>query len=89
MEINNSNLPELTVIFYLILGISNLIGGEYIAGFAWISLSISQFIVQKIGSWPSNMFRLERPEVILAWVTYLIFAFLIFYYLINLVTKSK
>lgn len=87
MRHNNSNLPDLAAILYLLLGISNLIAGEYIAGVAWISLSVSQFIVQKIGSWPSNMFRLERPEVILAWITYLVFTFLIFYHLVDLFTK--
>ncbi|MEB3179150.1 MAG: hypothetical protein VKL59_09000 [Nostocaceae cyanobacterium] len=89
MELNHLNLTEVTGIFYLILGIANLIGGEYIPGVAWTSLSISQFIVQTIGDWSSNMFRLERPEVIFAWVTYLIFAFLILYYVLNLLIKSK
>lgn len=87
MRRNNSNLPDLAAILYLLLGISNLIAGEYIAGVAWTSLSVSQFIVQKIGSWPSNMFRLERPEVILAWITYLVFAFLILYYLVDLFAR--
>lgn len=88
MRHNNANLPELAVILYLLLGISNLIAGEYLAGVAWTSLSISQYLVQNIGSWSSNMFRLERPEVIIAWITYLVFAFLIFYYLVNLLTKE-
>lgn len=86
MRFNNSNYPDITAILYLILGISNLIAREYTAGVAWTSLSVSQFLVQRIGSWPTNMFRWERPEVILAWITYLIFAFLIFYYLGNLFT---
>lgn len=88
MRHNNSNLPELAAILYLLLGISYLIAGEYLAGVAWTSLSISQFLVQNIGSWSSNMFRLERPKVIIAWITYLVFAFLIFYYLVNLLTRE-
>lgn len=89
MMLNNSNIPDLAGILYLLLGISNLTAGEYLAGVAWTSLSVSQFLVQKIGSWPSNMFRFERLEVVLAWITYLLFASLILHHLVNLITKSE
>ncbi|MBW4617107.1 MAG: hypothetical protein KME21_28460 [Desmonostoc vinosum HA7617-LM4] len=89
MQQNNSHLTDITAILYLVLGVSHLVAREYLAGIAWISLSISQLLVQNIGSWSSNMFRLDRPGVILAWITYLVFAFLILHYVINLVTRNN
>jgi hypothetical protein len=80
MNTNQSNLFDITAILYLILGISNLSIGDYLAGIAWTSLSVSQFLIQRIGAWPSNMLRFDRPEVILAWITYMIFAVLIIYH---------
>lgn len=88
MSANNSNPPDITAWLYLILGISNLSVGEYLAGIAWISLSVSQFLIQRIGSWPSNMFRWDRPEVILAWLTYLLFGVLILYYVSRLLQSA-
>ena len=88
MNVNNSNLFDITAILYLILGISNLSTGNYLAGIAWTSLSVSQFIIQRIGSWPSNMLRFDRPEVVLAWITYLIFAVLILYYVSKLLHSA-
>lgn len=80
----NPNVPDITAILYLILGISNLSTGDYLPGIAWTSLCVSQFLIQRIGSWPSNMLRFDRPEVILAWFTYLIFAVLILYHVSKL-----
>ena len=88
MNSNHSNLFDITAILYLILGISNLSTGNYLAGIAWTSLSVSQFMIQRIGSWPSNMLRFDRPEVIFAWVTYLIFAVLILYYVSKLLHST-
>ena len=80
----NPNVPDITAILYLILGISNLSTGDYLPGIAWTSLCVSQFLIQRIGSWPSNMLRFDLPEVILAWFTYLIFAVLILYHVSKL-----
>ena len=85
MTRNNYSPPEISAFIYLALGIGNLLARDYVAGIAWTSLSISQFIIQRIGSWPSNMFRLDRPEVIFAWMTYLVFAVLILYHVTKLV----
>jgi hypothetical protein len=84
----NANIPDITAILYLILGISNLTMGNYVPGIAWTSLSLSQFLIQRIGSWPSNMLRFDRPVVILAWITYMIFAVLILYYFGNLLYRA-
>lgn len=88
MSTNNSNPPDITGFLYLILGISNLSIGDYFAGIAWTSLSVSQFIIQRIGSWPSNMLRWDRPEVILAWFTYLLFGVLILYHVGRLLQNA-
>ncbi|MBW4552870.1 MAG: hypothetical protein KME35_17430 [Aphanocapsa sp. GSE-SYN-MK-11-07L] len=84
----NPNVPDISAILYLILGIANLSVGDYLPGIAWTSLSVSQYVVERVGSWPTNMLRFDRPVVILAWITYLIFAILILYYLGNLLYRA-
>jgi hypothetical protein len=84
----NPNVPDITAILYLIIGISNLSVGDYVPGIAWISLSVSQFVIQRIGSWPTNMLRFDRPVVILAWITYLTFAVLILYHVSRLLQSA-
>jgi hypothetical protein len=84
----NPSVIDISLILYLILGISNLFMGNYIPGIAWTSLSVSQYIIQRIGSWPTNMMRFDRPVVLLAWITYLIFAVLILYYFGNMLYKA-
>lgn len=88
MSFHNYRSVDITFIIYLILGASNLVVGHYVAGVAWLSLTISQLIVQRIANWPANMFDFNQPGVVFAWITYVIFAFLILYHVADFVFSA-
>ncbi|BAY09990.1 hypothetical protein [Calothrix sp. NIES-2098] len=74
---NRSNPLDITIPIFIIMGISQIILGNYVLAGILLIIALGQFIVPRVGV--HNLNQLHRPEVLFIWVMITTFTCLVIY----------
>ncbi|QKQ72711.1 hypothetical protein [Nostoc sp. TCL240-02] len=74
---NLSNPLDITIPLFVIMGISQIVLGNYVAAGIWLIIALGEFVVPRIGV--NNLNQLHRPEVLFVWVMVATFIILVIY----------
>ncbi|QIR37109.1 hypothetical protein HCG51_10455 [Tolypothrix sp. PCC 7910] len=74
---NRSNALDITIPLFIIMGISQVIVGNYVAAGIWLIIALGQFVVPRVGV--NNLNQLHRPEVLFVWLMIITFTCLVIY----------
>jgi len=77
MHNHRYNPIDITIPLFIIMGISEMVIGNYLAGSISLIIALGQFIVPRVGV--DNLNRLDRFEVLFVWVMGVTLACLIIY----------
>lgn len=75
---NNRLTPiDITIPLFIIMGITQIVIGNYVAAGIWLIIGLGQFVVPRVGS--ANLNQLHRPEVIFVWLMVAVLSCLVVY----------
>lgn len=74
---NRLNTIDITIPLFIIMGITQIAIGNYVAAGIWLIIALGQFVVPRVGV--ANLNQLHRPEVIFVWLMVAIFTCLVIY----------
>ncbi|MDZ8054641.1 MAG: hypothetical protein RMX68_024935 [Aulosira sp. ZfuVER01] len=74
---NRSNPLDITIPLFVIMGISQIILGNYVLAGILLIIALGQFVVPRVGV--NNLNQLHRPEVLFVWVIITTFSCLVIY----------
>ncbi|OUL25713.1 hypothetical protein [Nostoc sp. 106C] len=74
---NRSNPLDITIPIFVIMGISQIILGNYVLAGIFLIIALGQFVVPRVGV--NNLNQLHRPEVLFVWAMITTFTCLVIY----------
>lgn len=74
---NRLNPIDITIPLFIIMGITQIVLGNYVAAGIWLIIALGQFLVPRVGV--ANLNQLNRPEVMFIWLMVAILTCLVIY----------
>lgn len=74
---NRLNPIDITIPLFIVMGITQIVLGNYVAAGIWLIIALGQFLVPRIGV--ANLTQWHRPEVIFVWLMVVVFTCLVVY----------
>ncbi|MBD2664908.1 hypothetical protein B6N60_01023 [Richelia sinica FACHB-800] len=71
------NPIDITIPLFIVMGITQILLGNYVAAGIWLIIALGQFLVPRVGV--ANLNQWERPEVLFVWFMVALFTGLVVY----------
>ena len=74
---SHMNPIDITIPLFLVMGITQLTGKNYVEAGIWIIMALGQFVVPKVGV--ENLYKFDRVDVWFTWLMFATFISLVIY----------